>query len=564
MTIIDINEQLKIELEKIIKTSCLLSSNTEFNQEIKYAIVVDEYCLERFKLFDYNDLKSIGILSLHVLASSYNKIDKSYDCVLFFLEPIINNIRLINAFLEMIDDEIKLKLDCHLIFTCGHLSKTLTDCIDIFENKVNKIYYHQILLGLYNHDPDVILLNNNYYYEINMIDHLTEMGEIISHFFNKFDIKNNTITAIGKNSVSISGRLAKSLVENSVDLNTEDIYSTILVDRDCDLSSLMRLQTSCGGLVDEVFGCPKSKEIKVNIQNTVSEDNSQEKVVLINKFSHIYKSIQYMDMTQAGKEIKRKIIEIREKIESINGKIITLTTLTDDDKKFFKNLINNKREYQNLILILTEIIEREHNNNYTLKIEIEELIMNSLQFNFGIVDKIINLATSGDLISAIRYLILYSQQNGGFSNDDCVKLVDNNIKLQFTEWPILLRYLKQQGIIKKANIKTYLLNLISNVTIKRTNRYLFANIIKANTTNEIINITQQTGNIVHSKITIDSNENCVKNNIILIVMDGITIDEIKEIRSMAEKSCKKVIIITNNIITASCYINKIRMTVINS
>lgn len=560
--IIDVNKQLKVELEKIIKISYSLSCNIKSNQKIKYTVVADECCLERFKLFDYEDLKSIGIQSLHILTSSYNKIDESCGFILFFLAPIADNIRLVNAFLETIENKIRLKLDCHIIFTCCYLPKTLTDCVDIFEKKVNKVYYHQILLSLYNYDSDVILLNNNYYYQTNMIDHLTDTEEMISHFLNKFDIKNNAITAVGKNSVSVSGGLIKSLIKDSVNSDTDNICSTILVDRDCDLLSLMRFQTSSGGLVNEVFGCPQSKEIKINV---VSEVNAKEDVITINKFSHIYKSIQYMDMTQAGKEIKRKITEIRETIESINGRIKTnLTTLTDDDKKFIKNLCNSKNECKNLITLLTEIIERQCNDNYILKVEIEELITNGTQFNSGIINKIISLAMSGDLISAIRYLILYGQQNGGFSNDDCIKLVDNDIKLQFTEWPNILRYLKQQGIIKKADIKTYVFNWISNTIVKKNYKYLFANIVKASTTNEIINIVQQIGSIVHSMITMDSNEVSIKQNIILIIMDGITIDEIKEIRLMAEKYNKKVTIITNNITTATCYINKIRMTVVNS
>jgi len=563
--IIDTNKQLKTELEKIIKTACSLLDNNKFNQKIKYIIVVDEYCLERFKLFDYDDLKSIGISSLHILTSSYNKTDEDYDCILFFLSPILDNVRLTNSFLETIDNKIKIKLDCHIIFTCCHLSQTLTDCVDTFEAKVNKVYYHQILLGLYNYDSDVILLNNNYYSQTNMIDHLTDTEKIISHFLNKFDIRNNTITAVGKNSVSISGGLIGSLVKDSNNLAADNVCSIILIDRDCDLLSLMRSQNSCGGLANEIFGCPQSKEIKINTQDSISENNSKENTISINKFSHVYKSIQYMNMTQSGKEIKRKITEIRETIESINARIkINLTTLTDDDKKFIKNLCNDKNECKNLIMLLTEIIERQRNNNYILKAELEELIIKSIQFNSDIIDRIISLALSGDLISAIRYLLLYGQCNRGFSNDDCNKLVDNDIKSLFPEWPTILRYLKQQGIIKKADIKKYLFNWISNTIMKRNDKYLYANIIKADTTNEIIDIVQQIGNIVHSRITVDSNDIRIKKDIILVIMDGITIDEIKEIRLMAEKCSKKITIITNNITTAACYINKIRMTVINS
>lgn len=550
---IDINSNLLFEIKKVIDSALLLSQVPQSQQKpqsqpkpqsSKYLTVLDELSYDRFKLFSYKTLQETGISDCHMITTQ-DIILTGQKIILFFVAPLLDNIRLIINFLNLL--KTPTQLDCHIIFTSIHLPTNLTTQLDVIEKHIKNVYYHKIPLNISQYDDMVIILDNNYF--DCMIDYFADTESTIEYLFNEFDVKNNFILSIGKSALSISNKLMSSLDTDPLLQTT----STILIDRDYDLISVMKLPLTCGGITNEIFNCGKEAKIKRNKNN-----------ITINLNGQVFNTIRYTSIKDGNNEIKLTLKNIATNIKTIEEKIKDgLHNLIDEDKKFIKTIEIKKRECANLITLLCYLIDTQNQLDYVTKIELEKSIVNSIKLHTNTIDKIIYVITKlDDLITGLRFLILYSQYSNGLSAYDFIKLDNNEIKFKYPEWTTILKYLRQQNIIKVNNFGSSLMNFLK-INDKDINKCLLAKILCANTSDNIINIVKQYCNdFMYSVMMADSDKTVtsvsnVLPRVVIVIVGGITVDEISEIKKMTKKMNRDVLIITDACITANSYINKI-------
>lgn len=550
----NVDNELLLSISKIIKNAFILfksSFTLSSNYDIKYLIVLDEFVFERFKLFNYQDLKNIGIHKPHLITS---KGQEECDIVIYFVAPILDNIRLINKFSELLN---KKNFHCHIVFSSIYISENISDSLKNYHNDTK--FYHKIPLSMFNYDEDVIVLSNNYYNynQGSTLDFFSDTQDTINYLFNSFDIRNNMIISLGKNSLSIGDKLSCDFSNNN--------YSTILCDRELDLISLMKLPISCGGIINETLGIHYDT-IKIGTDKDIKNIN-------IKKL--IFKKIRYMNIQEANKEIKIILADMFDKIEVIKNQISqSILNIKEEDKAFIRDIESNKSDCMNMITLFSHLINIQTSENYVIKMQCEELIEKSLKLTANIIDLIVKIIKQGDLITGLRYLILYNQYNNGITEYECNKLLTCDIQNQFEEWSNILKYLKRQKLLKIASIDTtsftdfggYLMGLLkNNISYKSLNNSLFSNIVEAETSSKVISITKKySENFDYSIMTATNETQSIKLhelNLVVVIIGGLTIDEIRDMKQNAKKIKKNILIVTDKIITASSYINDIMIII---
>jgi len=534
------------EIEKIIKKSILLSCGID-NSDETAIVVLDEINFIRFKSFDYKNLRNFGTSKLYSINTQGVEITRDHEIFIFFLAPTVDNIRLLINFLKLIKKNIH---SYHVVFTSIYLSINLVNRlfeIDEYSGS-NNIYYHKIPLCVSYYDEQVLLINNSYYE--NKMDYFNDIECTIEYILNELNIKNNIVLSIGKNSISVSNKLISNLEYNNTISNNDFIASTILIDREYDLVTLMKLQKSIGGIVNEIFDA-NTKEIKINVDN---------RIVVIDKKSLIYRSIEYLALDEAHKKIKERIKEIQNGQKKIELKIKDgINNLDESDKLFIKTIDSRENECRNLITLISYLFDILNSDNYLAKIHLQELITSNILINYDIINKIINIAVNtNDLITSMRYLILYSQHNRGLSDDDTLIINNSPVQNKYKEWENILGYLKRQNIIECIDLRKYLLNIFKKKTLKN-DTCLFSEMINCGNVTNIINIVKRYSNdkciyAVNNNYEMTNN---LQNIIVIVIIGGVTIDEINRIKKKGNDTNKRVIIITDLIISATSYVHKI-------
>lgn len=550
----DITTDLLDGIQSKIKLSNILGNHHGIKPtSTTHLIVVDNYMHERFKMFSQNELSKISLTSCHLINTPNTVKNVIFNTIIFFISPLVDNIRLINQYLSSIEKP-KNSYSIHIIMTSIYLPMSVTDQINNLISNNDNIFYHQLPLCMFNYDENVIVLDNNYY-EV-MMDYLSDTEHLIEYVMNKFNIKNDYVLAAGKYSLSLMFKLENSLIHH--DDNNNNFTHTILVDREYDLISLLKLQTTYGGMTNEIIGLQAMhKEIKIS--------NDNKNITSVNK-GIIYKMIQYMNIQDAHQEIKNILKEIDVKVNEINEKIkITLQNITNEDKQFIKSIYRNKRECSELLTLLSYLIDMQQTQNYINKIYLQELVINKYGLGINFINKLVDTVTNfDDLISCIRYTIFYSQYNNGLIEQEYLELLNSKIKNKYEEWPLILRYLKQHDIIKVKNVKKYVMNFVKQMVINKNTEFgLFNEIVESVSIgkgcNEIMKLISTYKESAQCQV-MSANAKLTDiqcNNIIMIIIGGVTVDEISAMKHAAIKNKKKLIIITTGIVTSNSYINNI-------
>ncbi len=522
-------------------------------------IIVDDYGKERLDIFFTHDyLLKMSVNKYYKLESIKNYV-VNVNNIIFIVLPNKNNMDMINSFIISRINTLKNNNKLYIFFTNTYVPIHISDYLLNIMNRYDMIInVNKLGLNLIPFDNNLIVLDNNIIHEYDKIDNYIQLAHAINCINCTYGIKINFIAAKGHNSIIIKNIVTnlfceeKTEIPKSVTSVNNSETSIIMIDRSFDIESVLLTQATYAGSIDEIYS------IKINNTIDFFEDATKK---TINLNCDFYEQNKDMNIIFAKNDIISRLNQFKKTKEDFDSMT---------NKKNFKNLslrILKMPDLSSHLKILESIFSELNTDYFKTKMEIEYLIISGCKN----IAEHFNTLSCNDLVTILRYIILYSVINNGIDEKIITDIKKYSLQTNDEEFNKIINHMVTNNIIKVTTQNKFgkIMNiLVNHSTYSRIfaekndydNTYYYNKayhhpmIIKLlqckniEQFKNILMVGDEPYNIdaVNATITIN-------NNIILFIFGGITMTELAIIKSLN----KNILVVTTEIINGNSFVKKI-------